>query len=133
MGRIRPSRMRQRRSDEMARALASVSGRQIAEDILGRLLDRFEEGQSRLSEVVPKVSLLFDEKAAFDGALTAAKNANAVDLELGRHDLRDHVVRVRLKDPGPLYRILDRRRPADVAAEAREAITARLPDIGPEI
>ena len=117
----------------MARDLASVNGRQIAEGILGRLLDRFEEGQTRLSEAVPKVSLLFDEKEAFDKALAAAKDAQSVDLEFGRHDLRDHVLRVRLKDPGPLYPMLGRRRPADVAAEARDAITARLPDVGPEI
>lgn len=108
---------------------STTSGRQIAETVLGRLLDRVEtkpDRQNRVIERLPKVSLLYDEREELIGLLKRAEAGKAVELVYGRRELRDHIEQVVLLDPGPLYAILGRRVPFDVAAEAGAALSARL-------
>lgn len=114
------------------RSLASRSGRDIAERVLGRLLDRAEARtgrRNRIIESVPRDSLLYDEMRELRTVLARAEAEGAVELVKGRHEERDYVVRATLLDPEPLYRLLGRRRPNEAAAAAKEAILERLPGL----
>lgn len=114
--------------------IAERSGLAIAEAVLGRLLDDSEsnsERHRRIIRPVPKVSLLYDELGALRRTLLAAEAANAVELICGKHSERDHIVKVALRDPEPLYALLRREKPAVVAASAARILADRLAGLSP--
>jgi Uncharacterized protein conserved in bacteria C-term(DUF2220)/Uncharacterized protein conserved in bacteria N-term (DUF3322) len=119
----------------VARSPALLSGRQIAENVLGRLLDRVEariDRQNRVTEPLPEISLLYDDREELHAILGHAEAERAVKLEFGRRENRHNIEKVVLLDPEPLYRLLGRRKPAEVAAAAGELLVARLSDLTPE-
>src|SRR6185312_8746145 len=86
-------------------------GREIANAILGRLLDRFEakpNRRQRISEPGLRDSLLSDDLESFSTVLKEAEAEGGVTLIYGRHELRGHIERVVLQKPAVLYRLLGR-------------------------
>ncbi len=120
----------------MARSPESLSGREIAEQALCRLLDRVEvksDRQNRVIEHLPKVSLLYDDLQDLHEILKRAADEKCVELVYGRRENSHNIEKVVLLDPEPLYRMLGRRKPSDVATVARAALEAGLPNLTPEL
>ncbi len=91
------------------------------------------ERRNRIIERVPQDPLIYEELAELRAVFNRAEAERAVELLRGRHEERDYVVRVTLLDPEPLYRLLGRRRPKEVAAVAKEAILKRLPSLSSSV
>ena len=71
--------------------LASRSGRQIAEAVLGRLINRLEatpDRQNAVIESIPESSLLYDELNELQTVLKKAEAAGAVELIRGRASIQ---------------------------------------------
>lgn len=120
----------------MVRGVESKSGRKIAEDVLGRLLDRIEtkaDRQNRVMESMPKVSLMYDDRLELHDILKRAADERSVELVYGRRENSHNIDKVVLLDPAPLYRMLGRRKPSDLAEAARTKLEARLAALSEEI
>lgn len=110
-------------------------GRQIADRLLNKLLDRLErtpERARRVIERLPATSLYADDRDDLYDRLKEARLCGAVELEMGTYENRHNIERVVLSVPESLYALLGRSRPCDQAAEAAAFLVEHLGDLTPQ-
>jgi hypothetical protein len=111
-------------------------GLEAADGLLTKLLERHESRADRrnsIAERMPTRSWLADDREALYGRLKEAVDSGAVELEFGKLENRHNIQRVILTDPDPLYGLLRRARPTEVASSALTAVRLEAPNLGIEL
>lgn len=119
----------------MRTSSSDVSGEALGRSLLGRLLDRIERQPNRVNRVsvaLPVDSLLYDDRQALYGLLTAAEKAGAVHLQWGKRENSHNIAKVVLSNPSQLYAFLGRSSTAALANAATETLIEQLPDLTPK-
>lgn len=119
-------------------------GTEVANRILNTLLGYYENKQQRIHAgdvaadklitcQMPKASYLSDELEELKRRLSEAESSGGIRIDSGKHEQSHVIKRVVLLDADKLYRFVGRRKPEEVADEARDAIAPYVKGLAPEI